>query len=125
MLLDCDLRKPRIHNVFETDRYPGLSDYLFSNASLEEITRKTKLDNLSVITSGTIPPNPSELLASKQMKEFLEKMKGIYDFIVIDSPPYISVTDAEILFRITDGTILVLRAGKTPADAFSGHVRSL
>lgn len=59
------------------------------------------------------------------MKEFLEKMKGIYDFIVIDSPPYISVTDAEILFRITDGTILVLRAGKTPADAFSGHVRSL
>ncbi|MBK6537739.1 MAG: polysaccharide biosynthesis tyrosine autokinase [Ignavibacteria bacterium] len=118
LLLDCDLRKPRIHNVFETDRYPGLSDYLFSNASLEEITRKTKLDNLSVITSGTIPPNPSELLASKQMKEFLEKMKGIYDFIVIDSPPYISVTDAEILFRITDGTILVLRAGKTPADAF-------
>ncbi|MBK7253649.1 MAG: polysaccharide biosynthesis tyrosine autokinase [Ignavibacteria bacterium] len=118
LLLDCDLRKPRIHNVFETDRYPGLSDYLFSNASLEEITRKTKLDNLSVITSGTIPPNPSELLASKQMKEFLEKMKGIYDFIVIDSPPYISVTDAEILFRITDGTILVLRAGKTPSDAF-------
>ena len=118
LLLDCDLRKPRIHNVFETDRYPGLSDYLFSNASLEEITRKTKLENLSVITSGTIPPNPSELLASKQMKEFLEKMKGIYDFIVIDSPPYISVTDAEILFRITDGTILVLRAGKTPADAF-------
>lgn len=118
LLLDCDLRKPRIHNVFETDRYPGLSDYLFSNASLEEITRKTKLDNLSVITSGTIPPNPSELLASKQMKEFLEKMKGIYDFILIDSPPYISVTDAEILFRITDGTILVLRAGKTPSDAF-------
>lgn len=118
LLLDCDLRKPRIHNVFETDRYPGLSDYLFSNATLEEITKKTRLDNLSVITSGTIPPNPSELLASKQMKEFLEKMKGIYDFIVIDSPPYISVTDAEILFRITDGTILVLRAGKTPADAF-------
>ncbi|MEO6693744.1 MAG: polysaccharide biosynthesis tyrosine autokinase [Ignavibacteria bacterium] len=118
LLLDCDLRKPRIHNVFEIDRYPGISDYLFSNASLEEITRETKLKNLDVITSGTIPPNPSELLTSKQMKDFLEKMKGIYDFIVIDSPPYISVTDAEILFRITDGTILVLRAGKTPADAF-------
>lgn len=118
LLLDCDLRKPRIHNVFQVDRYPGISDYLFSNASLEDITRKTKLNNLEVITSGTIPPNPSELLASKQMKEFLDKMKGIYDFIVIDSPPYISVTDAEILFRITDGTILVLRAGKTPADAF-------
>lgn len=53
------------------------------------------------------------------MKDFIEKVKSKYDFIVIDSPPYISVTDAEILFRITDGTILVLRAGKTPADAFS------
>jgi len=118
LLLDCDLRKPRIHNIFSFDRYPGLSDYLFSNASLEEITRDTKIENLKVITSGTIPPNPSELLSSKQMKDFLDKMRGIYDFIIIDSPPYISVTDAEILFRISDGTILVLRAGKTPADAF-------
>ncbi|MEO8665249.1 MAG: polysaccharide biosynthesis tyrosine autokinase [Ignavibacteria bacterium] len=118
LLLDCDLRKPRIHNIFELDRYPGLSDYLFSNASLEEIIKKTKLENLDVITSGTIPPNPSELLSSKQMKIFIDKMKTIYDFIIIDSPPFISVTDAEILFRIADGTILVLRAGKTPADAF-------
>jgi len=118
LLLDCDLRKPRIHSVFDIDRYPGLSDYLFSNATLEEITRKSKVENLDVITSGTIPPNPSELLGSKQMKLFIEKMKSIYDFIIIDSPPFISVTDAEILFRIADGTILVLKAGKTPADAF-------
>ncbi len=118
LLLDCDLRKPRIHSVFEIDRYPGLSDYLFANASLDEITRKTKVNNLEVITSGTIPPNPSELLGSKQMKIFIDKMKSIYDFVIIDSPPFISVTDAEILFRIADGTILVLRAGKTPADAF-------
>ena len=118
LLLDCDLRKPRVHGVFEIDRYPGLSDYLFSNATLEEITRPTMVENLSVITSGTIPPNPSELLGSKQMIEFLNMLKGKYDFIVIDSPPFISVTDAEILFRITDGTILVLKAGETPADAF-------
>ena len=118
LLLDCDLRKPRIHSVFDIDRYPGLSDYLFSNATLDEITRKSKVENLDVITSGTIPPNPSELLGSKQMKLFIEKMKSKYDFIIIDSPPFISVTDAEILFRIADGTILVLKAGKTPADAF-------
>ncbi|MDQ3193463.1 MAG: polysaccharide biosynthesis tyrosine autokinase [Bacteroidota bacterium] len=118
LLLDCDLRKPRIHNIFEIDRYPGLSDYLFSNASLEDITKKTKLENLDVITSGTIPPNPSELLASKQMKMFFDRMKTIYDFIIIDSPPFISVTDAEILFRIADGTVLVLKAKKTPAEAF-------
>lgn len=118
LLLDCDLRKPRVHTVFEYDRYPGLSDYLFSNASLEEITRKSKVDNLFVITSGTIPPNPSELLGSKQMMDFLNLMKSKYDFVIIDSPPFISVTDAEILFRITDGTILVLKAGKTPSEAF-------
>ena len=118
LLLDCDLRKPRIHNIIGTDRYPGLSDYLFSNASLEEITRKTELPNLSFIASGTIPPNPSELLASKQMKDFLMRMRSIYDYIIVDSPPYISVTDAEILFRITDGTILVLKAGSTQSEAF-------
>jgi tyrosine-protein kinase Etk/Wzc len=118
LLLDCDLRKPRVHSVFEYDRYPGLSDYLFSNATLEDITRQSKVDNLYVITSGTIPPNPSELLGSKQMMDFLNMLKTKYDFIIIDSPPFISVTDAEILFRITDGTILVLKAGKTPAEAF-------
>jgi len=118
LLLDCDLRKPRIHAIFESERFPGLSDYLFSNVTLEEITRSTKLQNLFYITSGTIPPNPSELLGSKQMADFLEKLKGIYDIIILDSPPFISVTDPEILSRISDGTILIVQANKTPVDAF-------
>ncbi len=118
LLLDCDLRKPRIHAVFESERYPGLSDYLFGNASLEEVTRATRLPSLNYITSGTIPPNPSELLGSNQMKSFLEKLKLIYDIIVVDSPPFISVTDPEILVRITDGTILVVQANKTPMEPF-------
>ena len=118
LLLDCDLRKPRIHSIFETERFPGLSDYLFGNSSLEDITRDTKLSNLKFITSGTIPPNPSELLGSSQMIEFLEQMKEHYDIIIVDSPPFISVTDSEILARITDGTILVVQANKTPIDAF-------
>lgn len=118
LLLDCDLRKPRIHSVFQSERYPGLSDYLFSNVGFEEVVRKTRLDNLNFITSGTIPPNPSELLGSKQMFEFLEFLKTKYDVIVLDSPPFISVTDAEILSRISDGTILVVQANKTPIDAF-------
>ncbi len=118
LLVDCDLRKPRIHSIFQTERYPGLSDYLFSNVGSEEIIRKTKLENMDFISSGTIPPNPSELLGSKQMSEFLTHFESIYDIIVLDSPPYISVTDAEILSRISDGTILVCRANKTPMDAF-------
>ena len=118
LLLDCDLRKPRIHAIFDSERFPGLSDYLFSNVTLEEITRATKLQNLSYITSGTIPPNPSELLGSKQMNDFLQNLKTIYDIIILDSPPYISVTDSEILSRVADGTILIVQANKTPSDAF-------
>lgn len=118
LIVDCDLRKPRVHTVFDAERFPGLSDYLFNNVKLEDITRKTPLENLDVITSGTIPPNPSELLGSLQMKKFLDLMKEKYDIIVIDSPPYISVTDSEILFNLTDGTILVAQANKTAKDAF-------
>ncbi|MCX6166158.1 MAG: polysaccharide biosynthesis tyrosine autokinase, partial [Ignavibacteriae bacterium] len=118
LLMDCDLRKPRIHAIFGSERFPGLSDYLFSNVSLEEITRSTKLANLFYITSGTIPPNPSELLGSKQMSDFLEKLRGIYDVVILDSPPFISVTDPEILSRVSDGTILIVQANKTPMDAF-------
>lgn len=118
LLLDCDLRKPRVHNIFKMERYPGLSDYLFANVELNEIIRSTKIDSLDFITSGTIPPNPSELLGSIQFKNFLEKLEGIYDIIIIDSPPFISVTDSEILFNITNGTILVCRANMTPIEAF-------
>jgi capsular exopolysaccharide synthesis family protein len=118
LLLDCDLRKPRIHNILKMERYPGVSDYLFANVELNEIIRSTKIDSLDFITSGTIPPNPSELLGSIQFKSFLEKLEGLYDIIVIDSPPFISVTDSEILFNITDGTLLVCRANLTPIETF-------
>lgn len=118
LIMDCDLRKPRIHNVFESDKFPGLSDYLFTNVTLEDITKRTPMDNLYYISSGTIPPNPSELLGSVQMKQFINKLKDIYDIVIVDSPPFITVTDSEILYNITDGTILVCQANKTPAEAF-------
>lgn len=117
LIVDCDLRKPKIHSVFKAERYPGLSDYLFSNYKLEEIIRETELENLSYITSGTIPPNPSELLGSLQMKKFFDLISEKFDLIMIDSPPLISVTDSEILFSITDGTVLVAQANKTDRDA--------
>lgn len=125
LLLDCDLRKPRVHNIFKMERYPGLSDFLFANVELNDIIRATKIANLDFITSGTIPPNPSELLGSIQFKSFLEKLQGMYDMLVIDSPPFISVTDSEILFNITDGTLLVCRANMTPIDAFIKTYRRL
>lgn len=118
LILDCDLRKPRVHSVFESDKFPGLSDFLFTNVTIEDITRRTPMDNLHYITSGTIPPNPSELLGSVQMKQFMNKLKESYDIVIVDSPPFITVTDSEILYNITDGTVLVCQANKTPSDAF-------
>lgn len=124
LILDCDLRKPRVHSLFNLERYPGLSDYLFSNCTLEEITRKTELENLSVISAGTIPPNPSEILGSAQMKKFMQKLEDIYDIIIVDSPPFLSVTDSEILYNITDGAILVAQSNKTIKQAlFTTYTR--
>lgn len=118
LLLDCDLRKPRVHNVFKAERVPGMSDYLFQSNGFDEILRNTNHGNFKYITSGTIPPNPTELLASEQMKDFLELVKSKFDLIILDSPPLISVADPEILFNITDGTVLVSKANATPKDIF-------
>lgn len=118
LLLDCDLRKPKVHTFFKEERYPGVSDYLFNNVEFKDIVRETGLENLQFITSGTIPPNPSELLGSIQMKKFLDFLKEKYDYIIIDSPPLITVTDSEILFNITDGAVLIAQANKTPTETF-------
>jgi tyrosine-protein kinase Etk/Wzc len=116
LVLDCDLRKPRMHSVFNTDRFPGFSDYFFGQVKLEEIINKSDEANLYYITAGTIPPNPSEILSSAQMENFLEELKQDFDIIVIDSPPIIAVTDSEILSRLVDSTILVVSANETETE---------
>lgn len=118
LLLDCDLRKPKVHSLFASERYPGLCDLLYNNFELKDVTRTSKIQNLSYITCGTLAPNPSELLGSEQMSKLLKEISNIYDIIIIDSPPFLSVTDAEILFNITDGAILIAKAGKTHKEAF-------
>jgi len=125
LLIDCDLRKPRVHHLFNARKTPGLIDYLFNNASLDEIIRHTEMQNLDYITSGTIPPNPAELLASHQLDEFLNDMKKIYDIIIIDSPPVVAVTDSEILSRKVDGTVLVVSSELTEADMLKRAVELL
>ena len=108
LLVDCDLRKPRVHRVFDANKEPGLIDYLVGDKKLEEIIHSCELKNLSIITSGTIPPNPAEMLDSKQMDQFLELVRGLFDYVIIDSPPIIAVTDAEILAKKVDGAVLVV-----------------
>ncbi len=122
LLIDCDLRKPRVHTVFDIKRFPGLIDYFFGHATLKEITKSTKIPNLHFITAGTIPPNPSEMLESGEMKTFLTEMRNLYDIIVLDSPPIVAVTDAEILSRLVDASILVVSSESTESDLMQKSV---
>ncbi len=116
IILDLDLRKPRMHHMFETQKTPGVTDYLFGDIELEKVIRKSHFENLYYIPAGTIPPNPSEVLASEQLEMLISKLKEQFDTIVLDSPPIVAVTDAEILSRIADATILVVAANLTEVD---------
>lgn len=116
LLLDCDLRKPQIHHIFNSSRSPGLIDYLFGKVILDEIIKPTEIENLSFITTGTIPPNPAEMLDSEQMRKLLVKFRNDFDLVIIDSPPIIAVTDSEILSNLVDGTLMVVSADTTEID---------
>jgi succinoglycan biosynthesis transport protein ExoP len=122
LIVDCDLRKPRVQEIFKIKRIPGLTDYLYGNISLEELIHKSEMDNLDYVTCGTIPPNPAEMLESEPMKEFLREMRDRYDIVILDSPPIIAVTDSEILTTVVDGTILVVSADTTELDLMEKSV---
>ena len=114
LLIDADLRKPSIHKYFEVVESNGLTNILMDNGEEgNRIQMIPEVPGLHIITSGPIPPNPSELLSSEQMKKFIGKMKEKYDFVLIDSPPVGVVTDAAILSTIVEGTLLVCRQGDT------------
>lgn len=115
ILIDCDLRRPNIHRSFKVSNKHGLSELLIGKTSLEEV-KMTITKNLDVVTSGNLPPNPSEMIGSKSMEELIDNLKDYYDYIILDTPPVLAVTDAQILTTKADGTILVVRAGKTKKD---------
>jgi tyrosine-protein kinase Etk/Wzc len=125
VIVDADLRKPRVHNIFNAKRYPGFTDYFFGQVELQEIIRKSNVDNLHYVTAGTIPPNPSEILGSEQMEEFLGMLKKEYDIVILDSPPIIAVTDSEILSKMVDASILVVSANQTETDLMEKSVEIL
>lgn len=116
LLIDCDLRKPTIHKKFNISNTNGLSNFLVGEVGFDEAAF-TYNDNLTILSSGNIPPNPSEMIASKKMKTFIEVLKQRFDFIIIDAPPVIAVTDAQILSTITDGVILVTAYGQAEKEA--------
>ncbi len=124
VLIDGDMRKPRLHKIFAMKNNVGLSTYL-SGAYEGEILKKGPHPNLAVVTSGPIPPNPSELLLSRRMQQWLDSLLDRFDFVVCDSPPVLAVEDPRILSRLCDGTILVTRAHKTSYEIASRSVKAL
>jgi capsular exopolysaccharide synthesis family protein len=117
LLVDADLRKPTVHYTFRLINTEGLSNLLTKRATLADVVTKTDVDNLYVITSGPIPPNPAELLSSRAMHDFMTEALGIFDIIIFDTPPVLAVTDAQILSSQVDGTVLVVASGTTEKDA--------
>lgn len=117
LLIDADLRKPTVHYTFRMDNLRGLSNILVNNMKLEDATYSSSVDNLDVITSGPIPPNPSELLGSKRMRSFINEANQLYDMILFDTPPVLAVADAQILANLVDGVVLVVRSKQTEYEA--------
>lgn len=113
LLIDADLRKPTVHYTFRLDNLRGLSNVLIGDSTLEGAISKSDVDHLDILSCGPIPPNPSELLASKRMEEVLKHAKQLYDFVIFDTPPALAVTDAKILANIVDGSLVVVRSGNT------------
>ncbi|MDW8285016.1 MAG: polysaccharide biosynthesis tyrosine autokinase [Bacteroidota bacterium] len=116
LLIDADLRRPSLHRSFGLHRNPGLSELLTEQASLNEVVQAGPIDGLSIITAGSPPPNPAEMLGSRRMRQFVTHAKELYDVILIDSPPLGSVADASILGSVVDGIVLVGRFNYTPRD---------
>jgi len=126
LLIDGDLRKPVLHKVFDSNNSKGLTHYLSGmEEKLDNIINNTDIENLNIIYSGVIPPNPSELLGSALMKSSVEKLKNDFDVILFDAPPVLAVTDAVVLSDLIDQFILVVRFGSTDKDSINHTLLSL
>ncbi len=116
IIIDCDLRKPSLHKNFKISNLVGLSEILIGQSSLEDAVQRYN-NNLDILPSGKIPPNPSEMLSSRAMGALIENLKNRYDIVVLDSAPVQLVTDAQVLSRKVDGAILVIRAQRTSKES--------
>jgi len=116
ILVDCDLRKPLQHKVFQVENFQGLTNCILQKLDVEEVAHRGLVENLTVLTSGPIPPNPAEILNSERTRSLWKTLLEKYDYVFIDSPPVLAVTDASILSTQVDGAILVVRSGVTRKD---------
>ena len=113
LLIDCDMRKGRLHSFFDLKSAVGVSDALSGMIDVNEVIQDTSYKNLQVIAIGSMPPNPAELLASIQMEELIKKLEKVYDYIIIDTPPVNVVSDSLSLVKLVNGVVIVVREGNT------------
>ncbi len=113
ILIDADMRKGQLVKYLGVGQHKGLSEYLSGQAELNDIIFNIDIDHLSFISSGAVPVNPAELLASERMKELISALRSQYDFVLVDTPPVIPVTDATIIGSRVEGTLMVVQAGHT------------
>lgn len=116
LLIDADMRKPTVHRTFQLSNRYGLSSYLSRQADLEEVVQESEVPNLFVMTAGPIPPNPAEMLNSNSMTKLMEQLREQFDIILIDTPPILAVTDAQLLASKSDGVLMVISAGKVKKE---------
>jgi len=125
LLVDCDLRKARLHKLLGMPREPGLTELMLRKAAWEEVCHTLPLEGVDFVAAGMLPANPSELLGGPRMREALELFRKQYDIVILDTPPLIAGPDAAILGSCCDGVILVVRAGRTEREAGQQAVRQL
>ncbi|MED2972864.1 CpsD/CapB family tyrosine-protein kinase [Fictibacillus sp. B-59209] len=116
LLVDGDLRKPTVHYTFKVSNIQGVTNVLTRQITLEDAVQETNVEDLYVLPSGPVPPNPSELLNSKAMEVLVEEANNKYDYVLFDSPPVLAVTDAQVLSSRCDGVVLVTSSGKTEKE---------
>lgn len=125
LYVDADLRRPTAHSTFDLLNTRGLTTILASDAQPKDTVQETFVPNLEVLTSGPVPPNPAELLSSHRMVALVEWMRNNYDIVVLDVPPVMAVTDAQVLVPLVDGTVLVTTFGKTMKTNLQRTVETL
>jgi capsular exopolysaccharide synthesis family protein len=116
LLIDADLRKPAMHTLFRTENVHGLTSVLSKQGNLNSCVRETDVENLDFLPAGTVPPNPAELLGSSKMEELIEQAYQSYDLVILDTPPVLAVTDAQVLANKCDGIVFVVRSGQTEKE---------
>lgn len=117
LVIDGDLRKPTVDKTFKVQNSVGLTNILMNQYAIQDVLQRTRIsENLTVITSGPIPPSPSELLGSNAMKQLLDTVTGYFDVVLLDTPPLSAVTDAQILSSYVEGVVIVVHANQTRKD---------